>query len=97
MTPDEQVAERLLEHAGGRANIRDVDLCFTRLRLVLADPAAVDVPAIEAMPEVAMAFTQAGQFQVVLGARVRGVHGAMRRLVADDDGAAPDGAPQDRR
>lgn len=93
MTPDEQVAERLLDHAGGSANVRYVDMCFTRLRLDLADPSAVDVAAMEAMPEVAMTFTQSGQFQVVLGARVREVHGALRRLLADDGGRPVGGLP----
>ena len=96
MTPDERVAQLLLEHTGGRANIRDVDMCFTRLRLVLADPAAVDVASIAAIPEVAMTFTQSGQFQVVLGARVRGVHAALRRLLGAGDAFSAGGASSAR-
>jgi phosphotransferase system IIB component len=86
MSTDDELAHRLLEHAGGQNNIRDVDMCFTRLRLVLADPDAVDVAAIEALPEVTMTFTQAGQFQIVLGSRVRRVHSALRTLVAGEVG-----------
>ena len=48
---------------------------------MVADAAAVDEPAIEALPGVVMTFTQSGQFQVVLGSRVRGVHAAFRDLV----------------
>lgn len=96
MSDDEQVARRILELAGGRANVLDCDLCFTRLRLMLADPGAVDVPAIEAMPEVTMTFTQSGQFQIVLTGGVRAVHAAMRALLTDGrDGPPRDGSPHD--
>jgi phosphotransferase system IIB component len=79
---DAEIASEILRLAGGPANVRDADLCFTRLRLVLADPGAVDEAAIEALPAVVMAFTQAGQYQIVLGARVRPVHAALRALLA---------------
>jgi PTS system sucrose-specific IIC component len=94
MTDDEQVARRIVELAGGTANVRDCDLCFTRLRLVLADLAAVDVGAIEAMPEVAMTFTQSGQFQIVLRSGVRRVHAAVQALLAQPggNGGSPAGA-----
>ncbi|HSK35007.1 MAG TPA: PTS glucose/sucrose transporter subunit IIB [Propionicimonas sp.] len=96
MSDDEQVARRILELAGGRANVLDCDLCFTRLRLMLADPGVVDVPAIEAMPEVTMTFTQSGQFQIVLTGGVRAVHAAMRALLTEGrDGAPHDGAPRE--
>jgi phosphotransferase system IIB component len=79
---DDELAAEILLLAGGPANVREVDLCITRLRLVLADPAAVDEAAIEALPGVIVAFTQAGQYQIALGARVRRVHGAFRALLA---------------
>lgn len=77
---DADLAERILDLAGGRANISGLDMCFTRLRLVLVDPALTDVEGIEALPGVVMSFTQSGQYQVVLGARVRAVHRAFRAL-----------------
>lgn len=80
-TPDGQIAARILHLAGGPGNVRDHDMCFTRLRIVLVDPSAVDEAGIEAIPEVVMTFTQAGQFQVVLGGRVRGVYAAFRAMV----------------
>lgn len=78
---DEELAARILDLAGGPANLGGHDMCFTRLRLVLVDPAAVDVAGIEALPGVVMTFTQSGQYQVVLGARVRRVYQAFRALV----------------
>ncbi len=40
---------------------------MTRMRFVLADPAKADTAAIEAIPAVKGTFTQAGQFQVIIG------------------------------
>lgn len=60
-------AARLLELVGGKANIAAVSHCVTRMRFVLNDPAKADVPAIEAMKAVKGTFTQAGQFQVIIG------------------------------
>lgn len=60
-------AARLLELVGGKANIAAVSHCVTRMRFVLNDPAKADVPAIEAMKVVKGTFTQAGQFQVIIG------------------------------
>lgn len=57
----------LLEHVGGKANIQAVSHCMTRMRFVLADPSSADEKAIEAIPSVKGTFTQAGQFQVIIG------------------------------
>lgn len=78
---DDDIAAQVLALAGGETNVRSYDLCFTRLRLVLADFDAVDTAAIEAIPAVVMTFTQGGQFQIVLGSRVRGVYNAIRALL----------------
>ncbi len=80
---DNELAAEILRLAGGTSNVSDVELCFTRLRLELGDLAAVDVEGIEALPEVVMAVTQYGQFQVALGTRLRGVHKAMRALLTE--------------
>lgn len=80
---DERIAQELLRLAGGRGNLDKSDMCFTRLRLWLVDPSAADVDGIEAIPEVVMTFTQSGQFQIVLGSRVRGVHAALTSLMDD--------------
>lgn len=63
-------ATKLLEYVGGRENIASVAHCITRMRFVLRDPAKADVKSIEALPSVKGTFTQAGQFQVVVGPKV---------------------------
>ena len=58
---------KLLELVGGKDNIGAVSHCVTRMRFVLNDPKKADVEAIEKLPSVKGTFTQAGQFQVIIG------------------------------
>ena len=63
----QQDAAKLLELVGGKENIAAVSHCITRMRFVLNDPAKADIPAIEELKSVKGTFTQAGQFQVIIG------------------------------
>ncbi|EIZ8453077.1 PTS system trehalose-specific EIIBC component [Listeria monocytogenes] len=60
-------ASALLELIGGKENISSVTHCATRMRFVLQNPDNADVEAIEDIPAVKETFTQAGQFQVIIG------------------------------
>ena len=60
-------AAELLRLVGGRENIAAVSHCVTRMRFVLHDPGRADVKGIEAMKAAKGTFTQAGQFQVIIG------------------------------
>lgn len=60
-------AKELLRLVGGKENIAAVSHCITRMRFVLNDPKKADVQKIEAMKVVKGSFTQAGQFQVIIG------------------------------
>ena len=60
-------AKKLLEYVGGKQNISAVTHCMTRMRFVLADPEKADVAKIEALKSVEGTFTQAGQFQGIIG------------------------------
>lgn len=60
-------AGRLLDLVGGKGNISAVTHCMTRMRFVLVDPDKADVEAIEELPSAKGTFTQAGQFQVIIG------------------------------
>ena len=59
--------EQLLKLVGGKENIQAVSHCITRMRFVLADPKKADEKAIENIPSVKGTFTQAGQYQVIIG------------------------------
>lgn len=63
-------AEKLLRLVGGKENIAAVSHCVTRMRFVLNDPKKADVAAIEALKSAKGTFTQAGQFQVIIGNEV---------------------------
>lgn len=60
-------AKELLHLVGGRENIAAVSHCITRMRFVLNNPKKADIQKIEAMKVVKGSFTQAGQFQVIIG------------------------------
>ena len=64
-------SKQLLELVGGKGNIAAVSHCVTRMRFVLNDPAKADVPGIEKIKGVKGTFTQAGQFQVIIGQEVQ--------------------------
>ncbi|WP_375753081.1 PTS trehalose transporter subunit IIBC [Vibrio sp. HN007] len=65
---------RLIELVGGSENIASVSHCLTRLRFVLNDTDKADVKALETIPMVKGCFTNAGQFQVVIGTEVDDVY-----------------------
>ncbi|ANR79894.1 MULTISPECIES: PTS trehalose transporter subunit IIBC [Kosakonia] len=70
--------EQLIALVGGRENIATVSHCITRLRFVLNNPAAADPKAIDQLPMVKGCFTNAGQFQVVIGTNVGDYYQALR-------------------
>ena len=63
-------AKELLAAIGGKENITAVSHCITRMRFVLTDPKNADIKRIEAIKSVKGTFTQAGQFQVIIGNEV---------------------------
>lgn len=63
-------ASKLLEYVGGKENINAITHCVTRMRFVLADPKKANIKKIESLPSCKGTFTQAGQFQVIIGNEV---------------------------
>lgn len=63
----ENDVKSLLTLIGGKENIQAVSHCMTRMRFVLVDPKKADEKAIEDLPSVKGTFTQAGQYQVIIG------------------------------
>jgi len=58
---------QLLKLIGGKENIAAVTHCMTRMRFVLNDPSKANIKEIEKLKSVKGTFTQAGQFQVIIG------------------------------
>ncbi|MCA1040075.1 PTS system trehalose-specific EIIBC component [Bacillus infantis] len=73
-------ANELLEHIGGRENIAAVTHCVTRMRFVLNDPSKADIEKIESIKLVKGTFTQAGQFQVVIGNEVSSFYNEFTKI-----------------
>ena len=63
----EKEAKDLLDAIGGKENVTAVSHCATRMRFVLGDGKKANVKTIEAIPVVKGTFTNAGQFQVIIG------------------------------
>lgn len=63
----EQEAKDLLQAIGGKENVTAVTHCATRMRFVLGDEKKANIKAIESIPAVKGTFTNAGQFQVIIG------------------------------
>ncbi|MCG9620906.1 PTS trehalose transporter subunit IIBC [Vibrio diabolicus] len=72
--------ERLIELVGGSDNIASVSHCLTRLRFVLNDTGKADTKQLDALPMVKGCFTNAGQFQVVIGTEVDEVYKVLIEL-----------------
>lgn len=63
----ENDVKRLLALLGGKENIQAVSHCVTRMRFVLVNPEKADEEAIQELKSVKGTFTQAGQYQVIIG------------------------------
>ncbi|MGR4990855.1 PTS trehalose transporter subunit IIBC [Vibrio rotiferianus] len=75
-----QDVQRLIELVGGSDNIASVSHCLTRLRFVLNDTDKADTKQLDALPMVKGCFTNAGQFQVVIGTEVDEVYKVLIEL-----------------
>ena len=66
--PDEQrVAKLIAKYVGGMENVRNVEHCATRLRLIVNDKSKIDEKAIENIDGVKGQFFAAAQYQIILG------------------------------
>jgi PTS system N-acetylglucosamine-specific IIC component len=73
---------------GGPKNLIGVDACTTRLRLVLADSAAVDEPALRALGAKGLVRPSATTLQIVLGPIADAVAGEIRAATQASAGVA---------
>lgn len=84
-----QDCKDLLEYVGGRDNIQAVSHCVTRMRFVLIDSKKADEDKINDIPSAKGTFTQAGQFQVIIGNDVQTFYNEFIAL-ADIEGVSKD-------
>lgn len=82
-------AKLLLEYIGGKDNIKAETHCVTRMRFVLIDEKKADVKKIESLKSAKGTFTQAGQFQVIIGNEVSEFYNEFTKI-AGIDGVSKD-------
>ncbi|WP_449620447.1 PTS system trehalose-specific EIIBC component [Robertmurraya sp. Marseille-Q9965] len=87
-------AKQLLEHVGGSENISVVTHCATRMRFVLKDAKKADVKKVEEIGLVKGTFTQAGQFQVIIGNEVSSFYNEFTKIAGVSDVASKDDAKE---
>ncbi|SFC85713.1 sucrose-specific PTS transporter subunit IIBC [Clostridium uliginosum] len=61
------VAKEILENIGGKENIKSIEHCATRLRIILKDKEKINEKAIENIDGVKGQFFAAAQYQIILG------------------------------
>jgi len=79
--PDDQKAQRLVAALGGTGNLKAVGTCSSRLRVVVADPAAVAEPALHAADIRGLVRVGDHAIHIVLGPRAERVGEAIKGLV----------------
>ncbi|MBW4083677.1 PTS transporter subunit EIIC [Paenibacillus sp. S150] len=70
----EKLALAVLETVGGEGNVAMVSHCYTRLRLTVNDPSAVDESKIRSIPGVLGSVIRGNEYQVVIGPDVSSVY-----------------------
>ena len=74
--------DKFVAALGGAANLKSVDACTTRLRLALADPTAIDEPALRALGARGIVRPGGDAVQVVIGPIADQVAGEIRTAFA---------------
>ena len=68
-----RLAQAIVQMVGGKDNIMEVTHCFTRLRFCLRDVGDADTKNLEQLEGVLKVVIAGGQYQVVLGSKVKKV------------------------
>jgi glucose-like phosphotransferase system IIB component len=74
------VAAKMIEALGGKENIKEVEACITRLRLLLVDPSKMNEKAIKGLGAVGI-LKIGPNVQVVLGTHAERIESEMKELM----------------
>ena len=95
-----ELAALILEHVGGKSNVKSVVHCATRLRFTLSDASKADTDAIKKAKGVLSVVNAGGQYQIVIGPDVPQLYqevislGGFEAAAAVDD---PEAEKEDNR
>lgn len=76
-----KIAQDIIDNVGGKANVKNMTHCFTRLRFVLKDSSKADKAVVERLEGVISVVVAGGQFQVVCGNKVTKIYDAAVELL----------------
>ncbi len=79
----EQLSKDIIEKVGGKANIKSLRHCITRVRFVLKDESIADDKALENMEGVISVVKKGGEYMVVIGTHVEAVYDEIIRQLGD--------------
>lgn len=78
-----QLATEVIRLIGGKNNVNNVVHCVTRLRFTLKDNAIADTEAIKDLDGVLTVVVSGGQYQVVIGNKVKEVYKEVGNILGD--------------
>lgn len=79
-----KIASDIIENVGGKANIKGMTHCFTRLRFVLKNSSLADKAVVERLEGVISVVVAGGQFQVVCGNKVTKIFDAAVEILGSE-------------
>lgn len=82
-----KIAQDIIDHVGGKQNIKSMTHCFTRLRFVLKNSSLADKAVVERLEGVISVVIAGGQFQVVCGNKVTKIYDAAVELLGGEVGS----------
>ncbi|MDB6353137.1 beta-glucoside-specific PTS transporter subunit IIABC [Trichococcus sp. K1Tr] len=91
----EELAKDIVDHIGGKENVRSLAHCVTRLRFKLVDESKADTEYLKKREGIVTVIQSGGQYQVVIGNHVPDVYEAVNavgglngggEVAAEDDG-----------
>lgn len=90
---EKELAKQLIELVGGKANIKSVRHCATRLRLMIHEKEKIAQKEIEQLDKVKGSFFNAGQYQVILGTGlVNRIYAEVVTLIGEENLDTPEKA-----
>lgn len=94
-----KIAQDILDNVGGKANVKQVTHCFTRLRFILKDESLAKKETVEHLEGVISVVVSGGQFQVVCGAKVTNIYDATVAILGDAvaGGSADEQVPEQKQ
>ncbi|MGG5317391.1 PTS transporter subunit EIIC [Enterococcus sp. AZ072] len=98
MADNKNLAKMIIQHVGGKDNVRSLTHCFTRLRFVLKDEEKANTDLLKQSEDVVDVIQQGGQYQVVIGMKVEAVYlEVMKRLdLAAEQEEEPEESAEDK-